>query len=66
MTVIFVITKYKDFNVIEETAQTMCMDFINCNVWFIIDCLYQVVPDVFLCISMDGSGNKYTVLVPLV
>ena len=30
----------------------MCMDFINDNVWCIIDCLYQVVPDVFLCISM--------------
>ena len=27
MTVIFVITKKKYFNVIEETAQTMCMDF---------------------------------------
>ena len=33
MTVIFVITKNKYFNVIEETAQTMCMDFINDNVW---------------------------------
>ena len=29
MTVIFVITKGKDFYVIEETAQTMCMDFVN-------------------------------------
>ena len=65
MTMIFVITKYKDFNVIEETGQTMCMDFINGNVWCIIDCLYQVVPDVFLCITMNDSGNKYTVLVPL-
>ena len=35
MTVIFVITQNKYFNVIifiEETAQTMCMDFINDNV----------------------------------
>ena len=56
----FVITKNKDFNVIEETAQTMCMDFINDNVWCIIDCLYQVVPNMFLCISMIDSGNKYT------
>ena len=31
MTVIFVITKNKDLNVIEETAQTMCMDVINDN-----------------------------------
>ena len=38
MTVIFVITKNKYFNVIEETAQAMCMDFINDNVWCIIDC----------------------------
>ena len=45
MTVIFVITKNKYFNVIEETAQTMCMDFINDIVWCIIDCLYQIVPD---------------------
>ncbi len=56
MTVIFVITKNKDFNVIEETAQTMFMDFINDNAWCIIDCLYQVVPSVFLCISMIDSG----------
>ena len=57
----FVITKKKDFNnVIEETAQTMCMYFINDNVWCIIDCLYQVVPNMFLCISMIDSGNKYT------
>ena len=35
MTVIFVITKNKYFNVIEETAQAMCMDFINDNVWCI-------------------------------
>ena len=60
MTVIFVITKNKDFNVIEEPAQTMCMDFINDNVWCIIDYLYQVVPNMFLCISMIDSGNKYT------
>ena len=40
--------------------QTMSMDFINDNVWCIIDCLYQVVPDMFLCISMIDSGNKYT------
>ena len=60
MTVIFVITKNKYFNVIEETAQTMCMDFINDIVWCIIDCLYQIVPDMFLCISMIDSGNKYT------
>ena len=62
MTVIFVITKNKYFNVIEETAQTiMCMDFINDIVWCIIDCLYQIVPDMFLCIfiSMIDSGNKY-------
>ena len=38
----------------------MCMDFINDNVWCIIDCLYQVVPNVFLRISMSDSGNKYT------
>ena len=56
----FVITKNKDFNVIEETAQTMCMYFINDNVWCIIDCLYQVVPNMFLCINMIDSGNKYT------
>ena len=60
MTVIFVITKNKYFNVIEETAQTMCMDFINDIVWCIIDCLYQIVPDMFLCINMIDSGNKYT------
>ena len=60
MTVIFVITKNKYFNVIEETAQTMCMDFINDIVWCIIDCLYQIVPDMFLCISIIDSGNKYT------
>ena len=36
MTVIFVITKNKYFNEIEETAQTMCMDFINDIVWCII------------------------------
>ena len=60
MTVIFVVTKNKYINVIEETAQTMCMDFINDIVWCIIDCLYQVVPDMFLCISMIDSGNKYT------
>ena len=48
MTVIFVITTNKYFNVIEETAQTMCMDFINDIVWCIIDCLYQIVPDMFL------------------
>ena len=60
MTVIFVITKNKYFNVIEETAQTMCMDVINDIVWCIIDCLYQIVPDMFLCISMIDSGNKYT------
>ena len=60
MTVIFVITKNKYFNVIEETVQTMCMDFINDNVWCIIDCLYQIVPDMFLYISMIDSGNKYT------
>ena len=40
--------------------QTMCMDVINDNVWCIIDCLYQVVPDMFLCISMIDSGTKYT------
>ena len=39
MTVIFVVTK----NVIEETAQTMCMDFINDIVWCIIDCLIEDV-----------------------
>ena len=60
MTVIFIITKTKDFNAIEETSQTMCMDFINDNVWCIIDCLYQFVPNVFLCISMIDSGNKHT------
>ena len=38
----------------------MCMDFINDIVWCIIDCLYQIVPDMFLCISMIDSGNKYT------
>ena len=37
----------------------MCMDFINDIVWCIIDCLYQIVPDMFLCISMIDSGNKY-------
>ena len=36
------------------------MDFINDIVWCIIDCLYQIVPDMFLCISMIDSGNKYT------
>ena len=56
MTVIFVVTKNKYFNVIEETTQTMCMDFINDIVWCIIDCLYQIMPD----ISMIDSGNKYT------
>ena len=60
MTVNFIITKNKYFNVIEETAQTMCMDFINDIVWCIIDCQYQIVPDMFLCISMIDSGNKYT------
>ena len=60
MTVIFVVTKNKYFNVIEETAQTMCMDFTNDIVWCIIDCLYQIVPDMCLCISMIDSGNKYT------
>ena len=60
MTVISIITKNKDFNVIEKTAQTMCMDFINDNIWCIIDCLYQVVPNMFLCISMIDSGNTYT------
>ena len=59
MTVIFVITQNKYFNVIEETAQTMCMDFINDNVWCIIDRLYQIVPDIFLYISMIDSGDKY-------
>ena len=34
----------------------MCMDFINDNVCCIIDCPYQVVPDMFLCISMIDSG----------
>ena len=43
MTVIFVVTKNKYFNVIEETAQTMSMDFINDIVWCIIDCLYQII-----------------------
>ena len=38
----------------------MCMYFINDNVWCIIDCLYQVVPNMLLCISMTDSGNKYT------
>ena len=38
----------------------MCMYFINDNVWRIIDCLCQVVPNMFLCISMIDSGNKYT------
>ena len=38
----------------------MCMDFINDNVWCIIDCLYQVLPNMFLCISMIDPGNKYT------
>ena len=37
----------------------MCMDFINDIVWCIIDCLYQIVPDMILCISMIDSGNKY-------
>ena len=60
MTVIFIITRNKDFNVIEETVQTMCMYFINDNVWCVIDCQYQVVPNMFLCISMIDSGNKYT------
>ena len=60
MTVIFVVTKNKYFNVIEETAHTMCMGFINDIVWCIIDCLYQIVPDMFLCISMIDYGNKYT------
>ena len=59
MTVIFVITKNKDFN-IEETAQTMCIDFIDDHFWSIIDGLYQVVADMSLCISMIDSGNKYT------
>ena len=63
---IFVITKNKYLNIIEETAQTMCMDFINDNVWCIIDWLYQVVPDMFLCISMIDSGNTYILLVSLV
>ena len=57
MTVIFVFTKHI---VIEGNAQTMCMDCINDNVWCIIDCFYQVVPNMFLCISMIGSGKKYT------
>ena len=64
MTVIFVITRNKDFNVIEETVQTMTLysmvDFINDKVWCIIDRLYQVVPNMFLCISMIDSGNKCT------
>ncbi len=60
MTVIFIIKKNKYFNVIEETGQTMCMDFINGNVWCIIDCLYQVVPNVLMCISIIDSGNNYT------
>ena len=38
----------------------MCMDFINDIVWCIIDCLYQIVPDMFLCIIMIESGNTYT------
>ena len=38
----------------------MCMDFINDNVWCIIDCMYQVVPNMVLCISVIDSGNKYT------
>ena len=63
MTVIFIIIKNKDFNVIDETAQTMCMDFINDNVWCIIDCLDQVVPNMFLCISMIDYGNKFTTLI---
>ena len=49
MTVIFVVTKNKYFNVIEEIAQTMCMDFINDIVWCVIDCLYQIMLDMFLC-----------------
>ena len=57
---IFVIIKYKEFNVIEEIVQNMCMNFINDNVWCIIEYLYQVVPNMFLCISMIDSGNKYT------
>ena len=32
--------------------QTMCMDFIDDTVWYIIDCC--VVPNMF------DSGNKYT------
>ena len=60
MTVIFIITKTIFLNLIEQTAQTTCTDFINDNVWCIIDCLYQVVPNVFLCVSMIDSGNKYT------
>ena len=56
MTVIFEIIKNKDFQVIEDYL----MDLINDNFWCIIDCLYQVVPDMFLCISMIDSGNKYT------
>ena len=60
MTVIFVITKNKYFNVIEEIAQTMYIYFINDIVWCIINCLYQIVPDIFLCMSMIDSGNKYS------
>ena len=60
MTVIFIITKNKNFNVIVETAQTMCIDFINDNVWCIINCLFQVVADMFLGIRLIDSGNKYT------
>ena len=58
MTVIFVITKTKYFNDIEETAQTICMDFINDIVSCIIDCLYQIVPDMFLCISCFQSWSS--------
>ena len=59
MTVIFVVTKNKYFNVIDETAQTMCMDFINDIVWCIIDCLYQIVPDMseFCPITVGGRVN---------
>ena len=28
--------------------------------WCLIYCLYHVVPDILLCISMIDSGNKYT------
>ena len=38
----------------------MSMYLINDNVWCIIDCLYQMVPNMLLCISMIDSGNKYT------